>query len=77
MRRLTKIRDKVEIKTKNGKTIMRNLYSYYVSNNNPVYCRFNNKWYLVHGSFIDNLSIDAIKIDNFSVKVEITRKGDQ
>ena len=72
MNRLTKIRDNIEIKTKNDKTIKRNLYSYYVSNNNPVYCRYNNKWILVKGSFIGDLSINAYKIDDLHDMINTT-----
>lgn len=56
MNRLTKIRDNetVTVYDSNGyivESITRNLYSYYISNNNPVYCRYMGEWFYIHGSF--------------------------
>jgi len=36
-----KIRDKATVKLENGELITRNIYTHYVSNSNPVYCRHN------------------------------------
>ena len=69
MNRLTKIREKetVTVYDNNGfivESITRNLYSYYMSNSNPVYCRYINQWFLIHGSF-----------EPFSIQLNGTHKG--
>ena len=43
-----KIREKATIKLENGLEIKRDIYSHYVGNNNPVYCRYDNLVYQVH-----------------------------
>lgn len=43
-----KIREKARIKLDNEIDIKRNIYTHYVSNNSPVYCRYNNLVYQVH-----------------------------
>ena len=34
-----KLRDKATVRLEDNTTIKRNIYTHYVSNNNPVYCR--------------------------------------
>ena len=38
-----KLRDKATIRIEDGSLIKRNVYSHYVSNNNPVYIRYDNR----------------------------------
>jgi len=38
-----KLRENAVIQLQDGLTIKRNIYSHYVSNNNPVYCRIQGK----------------------------------
>ena len=63
-----KLRDKATVRLEDGTTIKRNIYSHYVSNNNPVYCR--------HKGVLLYLSGENYNTDNeiFTVSVRGTIK---
>ena len=43
-----KIRERAPIHLKDGGVVYRDIYTHYVSNNSPVYCRYMNKVYQVN-----------------------------
>ena len=46
-----KLRENALIKTLNGQLIRRNIYSHYVSNANPVYCRFQGSTWFISDTY--------------------------
>jgi len=61
-----KLRHKAKVKHQ-GKIILRNIYSHYISNNNPVYCRINNQIHLVHLEYDSTLK-ESVFIPTWTLK---------